>query len=170
MRHPGWIGVVRAVDAAPQRRHCQVHSVPPRGAVASRAGRDLSDAHLYRSRDGEDQELVVFSFLGSDRRGAGVPWWRAVHPSPTPMGGFLFFIFVFYKKYIFDLEIYRNIPRPPRCRAAGTWPPGSGAAGAFLKKISRRKLRAGPWGPVARQRGGRPWPPVCRATGSPTLI
>ena len=69
---------------------------------------------------------------------------------------FLFFIFVFYKKYIFDLEIYRNIPRPP----------GSGAAGAFLKKISRSKLRAGPWGPVARQRGGRPPRPLgCGATG-----
>ena len=27
------------------------------------------------------------------------------------------------------MEIYRNIPRPPSCRAAGTWPPGWGAAG-----------------------------------------
>ena len=87
-------------------------------------------------------------------------------------GGFLFFYFYFrfLQKYIFDLEIYRNIPRPPRCRAAGTWPPGSGAAGAFLKKISRRKLRAGPWGPVARQRGGRPpRPPGSGATSSHKL-
>ena len=71
---------------------------------------------------------------------------------------FLFFIFYFrfLQKYIFDLEIYRNIPRPP----------GSGAAGAFLKKISRSKLRAGPWGPVARQWGGRPpRPPGSGATG-----
>ena len=30
-----------------------------------------------------------------------------------------------------------NIPRPPRCRAAGTWPPDSEAAGAFLKKKIR---------------------------------
>jgi len=57
---------------------------------------------------------------------------------------FLFFIFIFYKKYIFDLEIYRNILRPSRSRAAGTWPPGSGAAGAFLKKNSQRKFRASP--------------------------
>jgi len=46
-----------------------------------------------------------------------------------------FFIFVFYKKYIFDLEIYKNIPRPPRCRVAGTWPPGSRAAGVFVQKL-----------------------------------
>ena len=82
-------------------------------------------------------------------------------------GFFIFFIlyFHFLQKYIFDLEIYRNIPRPPRCRAAGTWPPGSGAAGAFLKKNSRRKLRAGLLGPVAQQRGGRPWPPGCGPAG-----
>ena len=53
------------------------------------------------------------------------------------------------------MEIYRNIPPPPRCRAAGTWPPGSRAAGAYrqkkTKKIADRSL-----GPVARQRGGRP--------------
>ena len=39
---------------------------------------------------------------------------------------FLFFIFIFYKKYIFDLEIYRNIPRPPRCRSAS---PAAGRQG-----------------------------------------
>ena len=65
--------------------------------------------------------------------------------------GFFIFYFRFSQRYIFDLEIYRNIPRSPRCRAAGNWPPGSEAAGAFLKKNSRRKLRAGPWGPAARQ-------------------
>ena len=48
---------------------------------------------------------------------------------------FYIFHFRFLQKYIFIFEIYRNIPRPPRCRAAGTWPPGSGAAGAFLKKF-----------------------------------
>ena len=85
-------------------------------------------------------------------------------------GGFFIFYFHFLQKYIFVFEIYMNIPRLPRCGAAGTWLPGSGAAGAFVKKISGRKLRAGPWGPVARQRGGRPWPPGCMVTCSPTLI
>ena len=70
---------------------------------------------------------------------------------------FLFFISVFYKNIFLIwkfIEIY----------------PGRPAAGDFVKKISRRKLRRGPWGSVTRQRGGRPWPPGCRATGSPTLI
>ena len=40
-----------------------------------------------------------------------------------------------------------NIPRPPRCRAAGTWPPGSRAAGAYLQKKVDKKLRRGPWRP-----------------------
>ena len=74
---------------------------------------------------------------------------------PSRFFYFFIFYFRFLQKYIFDLEIYRNIPRPPGCRAARSRPPDSGAAGAFLKKISRRKLRAGPWGPVAPQPGGR---------------
>ena len=41
--------------------------------------------------------------------------------------GFLFFIFVF--------KIYKNISRPPRCRAAGIWSPRCGAAGAFVQKL-----------------------------------
>ena len=50
---------------------------------------------------------------------------------------FIFFIFVFYKN-IFSIWKFTGIyPGRP-------WPPGSGAAGAFLKKNSRRKLRAGP--------------------------
>ena len=65
-----------------------------------------------------------------------------------------FFIFVFYKN-IFSIWKFTGI--------YPTWPAGSGAAGAFLKKISLRKLRACLWGPVARQRGGRP--PGCGATG-----
>ena len=75
-----------------------------------------------------------------------------------PVFYFYIFYFRFLQKYIFDLKIYMNIPRPPRCRAAG----------AFLKKISRRKLRAGPWGPVARQRGGQ-HPPGRPAAGRPAL-
>ena len=85
---------------------------------------------------------------------------------------FLFFIFVFYKN-IFSIWKFTGIY------------PGRPAAGgrAFLKKISQRKLRAGPWGPVAQQLGGRPPRPPSsgagspghpaagrRATGSPTLI
>ena len=65
------------------------------------------------------------------------PWWGC---RSTAVFYFYIFYFCFLQKYIFDLEIYRNIPRPPRCRAAG----------AFLKKISWRKLRADPWGQVVR--------------------
>ena len=68
---------------------------------------------------------------------------------------FLYFLFSFFTKIYFRFGNLQEYTRPP----------GSGAAGAFLKKISQRKLRAGPWGPVARQRGGRPWLPGCRATG-----
>ena len=50
----------------------------------------------------------------------------------------VFYFYIFYfrilQKYIFVFEIYMNIPRPPRCRAAGTWPAGSRTAGAYLKK------------------------------------
>jgi len=105
---------------------------------------------------------------GSVRARGAHPIFFCGKPVPSPCMQRFFYFFIFFRflqKYIFDLEIYRNIPRPPHCRAAGTWPPGSGAAGAFLKKKSRRKLRVGPWGPVARQRGGRPWPPGCGATG-----
>ena len=69
------------------------------------------------------------------------------------------------------MKIYRNIPRPPRCRAAGTWPPGSRAAGAFPQKKDKKNCRqlpgagrpaAGRPAPLAaRQPGGRPWP-ACR--------
>ena len=73
---------------------------------------------------------------------------------------FLYFLFLFLKKYIFDLEIYRNIPRPPCCRAAGTWLPCCRAAVANLQKKEEKKLRTGPWEPAARQRAaglpGRP--------------
>jgi len=97
---------------------------------------------------------------------------------PRRGGGFFifyFFCFCFLQKYIFVFKIYRNIPRPPRYRAAGTWSPRCGAAGAFMQKLLRKYLRAGPWGAVARQRGG--WPPrppgswaasSCRATASIT--
>ena len=69
---------------------------------------------------------------------------------------FYIFYFHFLQKYIFDMEIYRNIPRPPRCRAAG----------ANLQKKEENKLRTGPWEPAARQPGGRPPRPLgCGAAG-----
>ena len=64
---------------------------------------------------------------------------------------FLYFLFSFFTKYIFDSEIYKNIPRPPRYRAAGTWPPGRGIyEKKFAEKIARRSLGAG------RPAAGRP--------------
>ena len=73
---------------------------------------------------------------------------------------FYIFYFRFLQKYIFDLENYRNIPRPPRCRAAGTWPPGNRAAGAYLKKnlqkITPRSLEDRPHGSEAARPPGRP--------------
>jgi len=66
------------------------------------------------------------------------------------------------------MEIYRNIPRPPRCRAAGTWPPGCRAAGAYLQK--KRKTNCGQvpgnrpsgWGAAA------PPPPLYKGVGCPS--
>jgi len=61
----------------------------------------------------------------------------------TTLFYFYIFQFCFLQKYIFVFEIYRNIPRPPRCRAAGTWPPRCRVAGAFLQKV-RGKFAPGP--------------------------
>ena len=111
----------------------------------------------------------------------GVSAPRAVSQSseyhPLPTGGFfIFFIFYFrfLQKYIFILKIYRNIPPPPRCWAAGIWSPRCGAAGAFLQKFSWRICTEAPRGPVSRQRGGRPpRPPGSGATATqrpPALV
>ena len=87
------------------------------------------------------------------------PGRHANRPPCRAQRFFYFFIFYFHflQKYIFDMEIYRNIPRPPHCRAAGTWPPGCRAAGAYPKKtrkiIEDRSL-------VARQGVGCPSPPI----------
>ena len=75
---------------------------------------------------------------------------------------FFIFYFRFLQKYIFDLEIYRNIPRPPRSRVAGTWPPGSRAAGAYPQKKEEKKMQTGPWEPAGTW---PPRPPGCGATG-----
>ena len=107
---------------------------------------------------------------------------RAVY-SPRPIlvsqAVFYFYIFQFrfLQKYIFIFEIYRNIPRPPCCRAAGTWSPRQGLFckkfhGNFaLKPLEDRSPDSGAAGPMAtRQRGGRPRPPGSGATASPGPI
>ena len=68
----------------------------------------------------------------------------------------LFFYFHFLQKYIFVFEIYKNIPWPSSCRAAGTWSPSCRAAGAFLQKFS--------WNICAWPLEDRP--PGSRAAGS----
>ena len=80
---------------------------------------------------------------------------RATGPTGPCWGGFFIFYFCFLQKYIFKLGIYRNIPRPPCCRAAGTWPPGCRAAGANLQKKEETKLQPDAWEPAARLGGGR---------------
>ena len=74
---------------------------------------------------------------------------------------FFIFYFRFLQKYIFVFKIYKNIPRPPRCRTTGTRSPRCGAAEAFLQKICEifcRKTSGGS--------GGRPpRPPGSRAAG-----
>ena len=77
---------------------------------------------------------------------------------------FYIFQFCFLQKYIFVFEIYRNIPRPPRCRTAGTWPPRCRAAGVFSAKLFVENLRPGPWR-TGRPAAGRPAPQVARQRG-----
>ena len=126
---------------------------------------------------------VSFSWATSPQASPALRTGRALRMSVLQTALFLFFIFYFrfLQKYIFDLEIYMNIPRPPRCRAAGTWPPRSRAAGAYLQKKVDKKLRRGPWRTgrsaaglsalqAARQRDSGPWPPACRVTGPPNPI
>ena len=54
------------------------------------------------------------------------------------------------------MEIYINIPRPPSCRAVGTWPPGSRAAGVFPQKNTKNNYRQVPGN--GRPAAGRPAP------------
>ena len=66
---------------------------------------------------------------------------------------FLFFIFVFYKKIYFrfrNLQEYR--PAAPLPGGRDLVAPLRGGRG-FCEKLLRKYLRAGPWGPVVRQRG-----------------
>ena len=71
-----------------------------------------------------------------------------------------FFYFHFLQKYIFDLEIYRNIPRPPRYRAAGR-------QCLICKKKSTKNCAEVPRGPAARQQGGQPSRPPGRGAAGP---
>ena len=76
---------------------------------------------------------------------------------PPKSVAFIFFIFYFYflQKYIFDLEIYRNILRPLRCRTLAARQ--QGGMGVFEIKFRKKNyahvLEAGPrpagrWRPV----------------------
>jgi len=84
----------------------------------------------------------------------------------APLQFFYFFIFQFryLQKYIFIFEIYRNIPRPPCCRAAGTWSLRQGLFckkfhGNFaLKPLEDRSPDSGAAGPPGRPAAGRPPP------------
>ena len=84
----------------------------------------------------------------------------AAHVQPG-LSRFFYFRFL-QKKIYFRFGNLQNISRPPRCRAAGSWPLGSEAAGAFLKKnygqncaqVPRgRSLGRGAAGPPSRLQG-----------------
>ena len=74
---------------------------------------------------------------------------------------FFYFLFSFFTKIYFRFGNLQEYTRPPRCQI---WPPGSGAARAFLEKKIAEKIARRSLGPVARQRGGRP------AAGRPAVI
>ena len=78
---------------------------------------------------------------------------------------FLYFSFLFLKKYIFVFEIYRNIPGRPTAGRPGPGRPAAGRQGLFCKKfrwefalrpLEDRSPGSGAAGPqAARQRGDR---------------
>jgi len=80
---------------------------------------------------------------------------------------FLFFYFCFLQKYIFDLEIYRNIPGRPAAGRPGPGRPAAGRGGrdfcakTFAKIFARRSL-------AARLQGDRLSHPYIRVGWSPT--
>ena len=111
---------------------------------------------------------------------AGSSSWAVSCPVMGARAGVLFYFYIFQfrflQKYIFVFEIYKYIPRPPSCRAGGTWSPAAGRQGVSTIFYDEN-LRAGPWRigcpaagrPVpqaARQRGGGPSRPPRRAPGS----
>ena len=110
--------------------------------------------------------MLLFQLSARSLSGFMSGWTWPFGHQPGGFFIFLFFIFIFYKNIFSIWKFIRIYPgRPAAGRPGPGWPPGSRAAGAYLQKFSRGKLRAGPWGPVARQRGSRPWPPGCGATG-----
>ena len=96
---------------------------------------------------------------GSQHGGAG----RFAAGRPVPVCNF----FRFLQKYIFDLEIYKNIPRQGR---PGPGRPATGRQELICKKKSTKNCAEVPGEPAARQRGGGPWPPACGATASPPTL
>ena len=71
------------------------------------------------------ESVGLFSGLASAAMGAPVQEKMQTRPAMehTRQAWFIYFYifyFRFLQKYIFVFEICRNIPRPPRCRAAGT--------------------------------------------------
>ena len=68
---------------------------------------------------------------------------------------FYFYIFYFHflQKYIFVFEIYMNIPRPPRCRAAGAYLQKKRGCGIADRSLGTGSQAAGPQG---RPAAGRP--------------
>ena len=87
----------------------------PRRRAVRRNAQELFNELALAGPSAKGQQPSTMAFCGSFR--------------------FLYFLFPFFKKYIFDLKIYRNIPRPPRCRAAGTWSPRCGVAGLLCKNF-----------------------------------
>ena len=82
---------------------------------------------------------------------------RAGLPQHARSARFFYFLFSFFTKIYF------------RVRNLHEYTPAAERQRLICKKEVDKKLRAGPWGPVARQRGGRPWPPGCGAASTPPL-
>ena len=81
------------------------------------------------------------------------------------MSGFLFlyFYFCFLQKYIFDLEIYRNIPGRPDAGRPGPGRPAARRQGLERKKKKKKNCRQVPG--AGRPAAGRPAPPGRPAAG-----
>ena len=119
-------------------------------------------------------------------------WLAQYQAKPLARYDSYFYILYFYflQKYIFVFEIYRNIPCPPRYRAAGPGRPAAGRQGLLCKNFSENicaqfprgrspgsgaagppgRLAAGRPALAARLRGDRISHPYIRVGWSPTLI
>ena len=81
---------------------------------------------------------------------------------------FIFFIFIFYKNIFLIWKFTEIYPGRPAAGRPGPGRPVAGRQGLIRKKKDNKKLQTGPWGPAARQRGGRP--PGRPAAGRPALF